>query len=72
MICDIAGMKLMNKMIPDGFMTGTPPMSISGVKAKFSEPASQRHFTEDDINSIEIFLDKALEDNSTGSMSIIT
>ena len=60
-------MKVAYKVFPEGLMTGTVPQAISGVKPKTFVPPSQKYFTLEDINKVDIYLDNALQDHSIGS-----
>ena len=62
-----SGLKMALKVFPEGFVTGTPPVALTGVKPKQVVPASQRYFTQEDINALEMYLDNALQDKSPGS-----
>ena len=63
----VEGLKVVLKVFPQGLTTGTPPVELTGTKAKVTQPASQSQFTNDDINQVEIFLDSALDDKGTTS-----
>ena len=64
-------------MFPEGLITGTLPASLlesSGPKPKGGsqpptarEPAYKTDFTMDDLNSLIIYMDSALSDDSSGS-----
>ena len=55
------------KTFPEGMCTGTVPVSVGGPKTKTIIPASQKEFTVEDIDKVEIYLDNALQDHSIGS-----
>ena len=65
-------MKVAYQKFPSGFLTGTIPEHLvenqSGKSKKKAEPAKQDAFTHDDIDTLELYLDNALKDHSTGSM----
>lgn len=61
------GLKVAFKLFPEGLLTGTPPISVSGSKSKTIMPASGGGFTVDDIDKLEIYLDNSLQDKGIGS-----
>ena len=63
----VSGIKMAVRTFPEGFVTGTPPFSLTGVKPKAIKPADQSNFLNEDINKIEIYLENAMEDHSVGS-----
>ena len=64
------------RVFPEGLITGTVPASLlegGGTKPKASqpptarEPADKMDFTQEDLDSLVIYMDSALSDNSSGS-----
>jgi len=64
------------RVFPEGLITGTMPASLlegSGAKPKASqhptarEPAYKTDFTQEDLDSLVIYMDSALSDNSSSS-----
>lgn len=62
------GLKMAMRLFPEGLITGTPPQPL-GAKKKTENVtmASQIDFSERDIERLNSYLDKALEDHSIGS-----
>lgn len=65
------GLKMASKLFPSGLVCGRLPESITGKKPPKSSPPSSHPkpgtFLDDEIDSIEMYLDNALQDHSIGS-----
>ncbi|XP_050411699.1 centrosomal protein of 41 kDa isoform X2 [Patella vulgata] len=64
------GLKVAYKYFPEGLITGTPPVTVTEKKApKQILPASQAHFTQDDLDNLSIYLDSPPTDSARGRYS---
>ena len=65
-------MKVAYKIFPEGLLTGTPSEVVSETPRTKRKPemADRNKFTSEDIEKIEIYLNNALCDKSSGSKSV--
>ncbi|CAC5410319.1 CEP41 [Mytilus coruscus] len=63
------GMRIAYKTFPEGLFTGTPNQNVTEAAKPPKEiiPASQKDFDQHDIDRLNMYLDNALQDRSTGS-----
>ncbi|XP_045165304.2 centrosomal protein of 41 kDa-like isoform X2 [Mercenaria mercenaria] len=63
------GMKVAYKIFPEGLLTGTPPLAVTETPRSKQKPemADREKFTSEDLAKIEIYMDNALCDKSSGS-----
>ena len=61
------GLKKSSHLFKEGFITGTVPENVSGVKVKNPVQGSQKLFTKEDIENLKEELDVVLSDRSCGS-----
>lgn len=65
----VSGMKVAYKIFPEGFLTGSPPLTVTETPRSTTrtERADRDKFTHDDLEKLGIYLDNALCDKSSGS-----
>ncbi|XP_063433510.1 centrosomal protein of 41 kDa B-like isoform X1 [Mytilus trossulus] len=63
------GMRIAYKTFPEGLFTGTPNQNVTEAAKPPKQiiPATQKDFDQHDIDRLNMYLDNALQDRSTGS-----